>query len=68
MNTWHEDMHTCAGELADLACYLLGSLIKLAAVAAVLLSPVVVEWLLDGCPSPDEAIITLVEDVKGGWR
>lgn len=66
MNAWELNRMTCD----TLVCigFALLWVLKVAAVAAVLLSPFALEWLLDGCPSQQEQVERLIEDVKYGWR
>lgn len=56
------------GDFCGLAWGAVCWVFKLACVLAVMLSPYVFDWVMDGCPSGEEAQERFVEEVKGGWR
>lgn len=56
------------GDCCCLAWRFVCWLFKLGCVLSVMLSPYALDWVMDGCPSGEEAHERFVDEVKGGWR
>ncbi len=62
------DLHLLLWDLWHVLTTALMWLVGCGCMAALVLSPFVIEWVMDGMPNAEQAAEMYLDDVKGGWR